>query len=454
VLRDTEHSRGTACYSAPELLIERKFNKKTDIWALGCVLFEVCTGKKAFTSEWATISYARQTPVPLPIFPFEPGVTAGTKTNQINALTSWMLDAKPEERWNVNTVCRIIRSLIRGLPGDPNSPIPSTKYQSHSATDDLSKYYWTTEDLIGTESPIWTCISPRIDQIIPPSVPYDGLDALIKRRKRLTVIRAEDDPATIWSHLYLAYTYYHHPSQTEAGRALVSLGVPLITLSRFSDKNLHDRIYASLMSAFAWFSTEQGSPIEPQQIFSQLIHFRRPIKPTDEEAKDLYAGFAQSKLLDNEWYEQHNALEYLSGYHYTVSRASLPLPVRYLHLLLPRARWVDSSDPGHSFWCEATIQLASAVSKSQRLFGPELESRLTTQLAIQSNLVQISSAYVGDSIWTKILENFPRQLELLGPANQDLKSLVLAFKSRSPTIKTETASVRKMRELLSALNLL
>ena len=223
--------------------MEGKFNKKTDIWALGCVFYEVCVSKKAFTSEWATIEYARKAFQPS-LIPF--ATQAHTMAKDINALVSNMLQVKTNLRWNVDTACRQIVSMIGG-----KKPVPT------------EKYYWTKEQLIGTESPIWTSISPRIDQIFPASVPYEYLNALIERRKQLTAARLSyltpSNPATIWSHLFLAYTYYHHPSQTQSSWALGSLGAPLLAVSAVPDKILRDRIHASLMSAFAWFNTQQSN---------------------------------------------------------------------------------------------------------------------------------------------------------------------------------------------------
>ncbi|EGR33065.1 protein kinase domain protein [Ichthyophthirius multifiliis] len=46
----TQSKIGTVCYMAPEMVekIDNKYNKKIDIWALGCILLELLTGKKFF----------------------------------------------------------------------------------------------------------------------------------------------------------------------------------------------------------------------------------------------------------------------------------------------------------------------------------------------------------------------------------------------------------------------
>jgi hypothetical protein len=56
---------GTAAYMAPEQAKERSVDKRADIWAFGCVFFEMLTGKPAFAGESVTETLAsvmRDTP--------------------------------------------------------------------------------------------------------------------------------------------------------------------------------------------------------------------------------------------------------------------------------------------------------------------------------------------------------------------------------------------------------
>jgi serine/threonine protein kinase len=52
-------SRGTSGYRAPEVLREEAiYTNKVDIWAVGCILYELAAGNKAFHEDWAVREYA------------------------------------------------------------------------------------------------------------------------------------------------------------------------------------------------------------------------------------------------------------------------------------------------------------------------------------------------------------------------------------------------------------
>lgn len=55
----TEFGRGKSGYRAPELLSESNswYNKKADIWSLGCIIYELCVGRKAFHNDNATLQF-------------------------------------------------------------------------------------------------------------------------------------------------------------------------------------------------------------------------------------------------------------------------------------------------------------------------------------------------------------------------------------------------------------
>ena len=49
---------GTAAYMAPEQAKGRAADKRSDIWAFGCVLYEMLTGKRAFAGDDVTDTLA------------------------------------------------------------------------------------------------------------------------------------------------------------------------------------------------------------------------------------------------------------------------------------------------------------------------------------------------------------------------------------------------------------
>ncbi len=54
VLMQTQFAKtfvGTPYYLSPEICEERPYNEKSDVWALGCILYEMCTYKHPFNAS-------------------------------------------------------------------------------------------------------------------------------------------------------------------------------------------------------------------------------------------------------------------------------------------------------------------------------------------------------------------------------------------------------------------
>lgn len=57
--KTTHYARGTSGYRAPELVREdASYNNKVDIWALGCILYELATRRRAFANDYTVLDFA------------------------------------------------------------------------------------------------------------------------------------------------------------------------------------------------------------------------------------------------------------------------------------------------------------------------------------------------------------------------------------------------------------
>jgi hypothetical protein len=355
-----------------------------------------------------------------------------------------MLALRTDRRSGVEIVCGRIQDLLSA------EPIISEDHKIH----------WPPGSLLGTEGPIWTSISPRIDQIIPPSVAYDDLEALFARRQQLLTIRSKYcfgrynmQPLWIWTHLYLGYTMYHHPSQTMSGRALPLLGTPLVDVSYVANQNLHDEIRASLMSAFGWF-TQQLNPAESIKICERLVDSHHSGRLTDHEKQDLVAFIQHSKFLAFTGHAspevvQSEAFEELldSSLHHIPLQSSVVRAIMATRLPLIYLESVANFQE----------RLLVAYFESRSLFGPESESRLTTQLAIHSQLCEFPTVESVDPERFVLLDRLPRLLELFGPENQDVKLVVGQIKTaleEAESYPSRSSRVsHRARDMLSSLKL-
>ncbi|KAG5479499.1 hypothetical protein LSCM1_04765 [Leishmania martiniquensis] len=114
VLRNTYELKHTICgtpyYFSPELCLNKPYNNKSDIWALGCVLYEMTTLNHAFDgSNMKALVQKILKGVYPPIHPMY--------SNSLSRLISAMLQIDPHKRPNVSQVLDLsfIRESLAGL---------------------------------------------------------------------------------------------------------------------------------------------------------------------------------------------------------------------------------------------------------------------------------------------------------------------------------------------------
>jgi serine/threonine protein kinase len=88
---------GTKNYMSPEMWLKQGYNTKSDIWALGVVLYEMCTFNKPFTDETEEGLFQKVTSGKYP--------PVGNKySKELTGLIDEMLKIKPEERISIKDI--------------------------------------------------------------------------------------------------------------------------------------------------------------------------------------------------------------------------------------------------------------------------------------------------------------------------------------------------------------
>ena len=121
---------GTLRYMAPEQLQGQEADVRSDIWAFGCVLYEMVTGRRAFGGKSRTsviVAIVEREPTPMPSL--EPMTPAG-----LDYVVTTALAKAPDDRWQTaRDLLRELRRLDafeRGVIVQPVAEVVQSKPQS------------------------------------------------------------------------------------------------------------------------------------------------------------------------------------------------------------------------------------------------------------------------------------------------------------------------------------
>ncbi|KAM4627422.1 serine/threonine-protein kinase Nek3 isoform 2-T2 [Polymixia lowei] len=109
---------GTPYYVSPEIWDNKPYNNKSDVWSLGCVLYELCTLHHPFqASSWKSLilKVCRGSYPPLP----------GHLPYELHYVIKQMFKTNPKDRPSLHTILtshRISRLLHRHLPSQASEP--------------------------------------------------------------------------------------------------------------------------------------------------------------------------------------------------------------------------------------------------------------------------------------------------------------------------------------------
>jgi eukaryotic-like serine/threonine-protein kinase len=124
-LNTTRQLRGTSGYQAPEILNELspKYNQKSDIFSLGCMIYEIVTGTQLFFENYSIVNYMIKGQLPTTVWwpkyqPSEPN-----RLDSLERLVASMVAIDPSLRPNAREVGRALKRMC----ADPDKAISGPK---------------------------------------------------------------------------------------------------------------------------------------------------------------------------------------------------------------------------------------------------------------------------------------------------------------------------------------
>jgi serine/threonine-protein kinase len=117
------HVTGTLPYMSPEQIRGERTDARTDVWAVGVMLHEMCAGARPFAGEdFSQLLYAIVNTAPTPLRELRPGVSDGYA-----AIVARCLEKDPARRY------ADAAALIRALRGDDSSDRPARSTTTFAA---------------------------------------------------------------------------------------------------------------------------------------------------------------------------------------------------------------------------------------------------------------------------------------------------------------------------------
>jgi serine/threonine protein kinase len=131
--------RGTDCYLAPEVLGSQKFNNRSDMFALGCILFQCVAGRELFPNSWAIQMYAQDTNVlPGKFAQFWPETTHGSRLKYLQDLATDLLSVEPTSRPGAAETLNRIQDIRWHEPHSPTIQESNTDVDEFFSIPDRS----------------------------------------------------------------------------------------------------------------------------------------------------------------------------------------------------------------------------------------------------------------------------------------------------------------------------
>lgn len=122
---------GTPLYLSPELIKQKPYDYKIDVWAMGCILYQMCTGKAPFAGEnLISLGYSIVHNQPPPI--------SNAYSSELSELVMKLLEKNPTKRPSAAEAFMLISQYRRQARG-PISPTLKASVSKSLVNDSLEK---------------------------------------------------------------------------------------------------------------------------------------------------------------------------------------------------------------------------------------------------------------------------------------------------------------------------
>lgn len=174
---------GTPYYLAPEVCLEKPYDQKSDSWALGCILYELCTLKRPFD--------AKNLPsIVMKICHGDPKPVSSAYSINLRSLIACLLEKKPHDRPSMDEIHRMpfmedSFKAVDQLTANQQPPKLPTRLQAGSRSN--------------ASSPVPDSIKAKFDQV-KTKVAGAGSDSISDRfskiRQKIGTESPRSEPAT------------------------------------------------------------------------------------------------------------------------------------------------------------------------------------------------------------------------------------------------------------------
>ena len=257
--RATSNARGKRGYRAPELLHNGQYNKKGDIWSLGCILHVLCFGIPAFQSDIEASEYARGKKRLDVTFPFDYTVSHIMIGTWIGEMVDW----DPHRRPTPEAQGKRFWQLLRLLEG-----IPFSTREAWKDIDFLSPYNLLSTDLPSDNLAMSKNIPPRWEHLLFQGAPHSHSLYCLKHAEVVATAREKIlgnfHPLTVHSKARSAWTSFY----TRARDNLVDEFRTLLKETRETDA----RLVASYHAGVGWTSENYEESIKNFETAIEILH--------------------------------------------------------------------------------------------------------------------------------------------------------------------------------------